>query len=277
MEIDNREASALVWVPDYRLRRYNLFDTAGRSIADHPDLIHSYGYTWNGGVDAQGRLFDVISVRVDTISHQAFRRFRDSSLATADTLPLPSCSTGPRRWYRLEAKNGYSIMAIPFDANEVSVVDNAGVYWCSDGARFEAMGIAIEGGDTVARIAYTRPRLPVAPAARDSQVARLTKQAREMGAPLPDFSLIPDVQPAVIGIKVDDGGRVWLRTPDSSGTRFDLFTRSGEHLAEVVTSLRLQSFAPLAIRGDTLLGVIVDDDDVPVIVRLHIDRGPTGK
>ena len=265
----------LVWVPDHRLGRYNLFDTTGRFISTHPDLIRSYGYMWNGGVDAAGRLWDGISLRVDTTYRAALRRFRDTSLTTADTLAFPSCSDRPRRSYKLEAKNGYTIMSVPFDANEVGALDSTGTYWCSGGIRPAAVAIAIESGDTVATIAYDRPRLPVPPRARDSAIERITKQAREMGAQLPDFSQIPESRPAIIGVKVDDGGRVWLRVPDSTGTRFDLFDRSGKRLAEVVAPFVVYQYGPLAFRGDTLLGVIMDADDTPSVVRLHLVRGTT--
>jgi hypothetical protein len=261
-----------LWVPDYRLSRYNLFDTTGRFIASHGNLIDSYGWRWFGGVDPQGRLFDQIYVRVDTNRIAALRRFRDTSLSVADTLPLPSCASGPLPYYQLTAKNGYSRGPVPFAPTEVLQIagDRA---WCSSGATSSAVAIDLAHGDTLARISYERPRLQVGPAARDSAIANIHKRAMAMGATDPDFSQIPALQPAIIGLAVDDGGRVWLRVPDPAVTRFDLFDRHGGRLAEVTTPLKLLRFAPLAFRGDTLLATVTDADDVPVVVRLHIDRG----
>lgn len=265
-----------LWIPDYRLGRYNLFDTTGRFIASHPNLINGYGWRWTGGVDPQGRLYDQVYIRVDTAGHYAFRRFRDTSLTVADTFPMPSCATGPSPFYKLTAKNGYSTRLVPFAPVEVMQIagDRA---WCSSGATPSAVAIGLERGDTLARISYDRPRLPIDPAAKDSAIAEIHKAATTMGTTDPDFSNIPARQQAVIGLAVDDGGRVWLRVPDPSGTRFDLFDREGKRLAEVATPLKLLRYGPLSFRGDTLLAVVLDADEVPTVVRLHIDRGPGGR
>lgn len=264
----------LVWVPDHRLRRYNVFDTGGRFIASHPELITSSSYMWDGGVDAEGRLYDRVLLRKDTSYTSMFRRFRDTSLTAADTLPFPSCRSGASRSFRLDAKNGYTIMAVPFSPLQVVDISAQGVLWCSGGDAPAAVAVRLDGGDTVARISYDRPRLPVPVAERDSTIARIAKQARDMGADLPDLSLIPTVQPAVIGLKLDDGGRVWLRVPDPAVTRFDLFDPTGKRLAEVTFPGMLLRWAPLTIRGDTLLAVTQDADEVPSVVRLHLTRTP---
>lgn len=266
-----------VWVPDYRLGRYNLFDTTGRFISMHIDLIRSYGYTWEGGVDSAGRLFDQITVRHDTSFTSAVRRFRDTSLARADTFPVRHCTTAESPIYRLTAKNGFSQMSVPFTAREVTAVGRTGVFWCSPGDASSAVAIGIEGGDPVARIDYARTRLPVPPAARDSAVAAITKMAHEMGADLPNFGQIPEVQQAVTGIRIDDQGRVWLRVPDPDSTRFDLFDGEGRRLAEVTGPKAMLRWGPLAFRGDTLLAVIDDADGVPVVVRFHIAHAPAGR
>ncbi|HVX87895.1 MAG TPA: 6-bladed beta-propeller [Gemmatimonadales bacterium] len=265
--------NGLIWVPDHRLRRYNSFDTAGRFVASHPDLITSSSYMWDGGVDSQGRLYDRILIRRDTSYIPKFRRFRDSSLTTADTLPFPTCRSGRSQSFRLDAKNGYTIMSVPYAPLQVVAISPEGILWCASGEQSAAVAVRIEDGDTVAQIAYDRPRLPVPVSARDSAIAAITKQAQEMGADLPDFGLIPSVQPAVIGLKVDDVGRVWLRVPDPAVTRFDLFDRTGARLAEVTFPRMILRWGPIAFRGDTLLAVVQDVDDVPSVVRLHLVRG----
>lgn len=264
----------LVWVPDYRLGRYSLFDTTGRFISSRPDLIRSYGYSWDGGIDAQGRLYDRISVRTDTSSRAALRRFPDTSLARIDTLPYPSCATSPRPTYRLNAKNGYTVMSVPYYANEVGAFDGAGNYWCSNGSTPGAVLLAVDGGDTLATITYDRPRLPVTQGARDSAITRISALADSMGADKPDFTLIPEFQPAVIGVKVDDSGRVWLRVPHPTETRFDLFDRTGKRIGEVAIPFKISPYAAMAFRGDTVLAIVLDEDDVPTIRRLHLASAP---
>jgi sugar lactone lactonase YvrE len=260
----------LVWVPDYRNRRYSLFDSSGNFISSKPDLIRSYGYMWEGGIDGEGRLYDRILVRTDTSNQQVLRRFADTSLIRIDSLPYPSCASGPRRRYALETKHGGMYMPVPFDANEVGAFDRIGNYWCSNGSTPGAVLLAVESGDTLATIGYDRPRLPVPQGSRDSAVARIRGLADSMGASMPDFSLIPEFQPAVTGVKVDDRDRVWLRVPHPTETRYDLFDRTGRQLAEVAVPFRIYPYAPLAVRGDTLLAVVLDEDDVPTILRLHL-------
>lgn len=266
----------LVWVPDPQAARYSLFDTTGRFIAAHSDLIYNSAYTWGGGVDANGRLYDRMVLR-DSTQRAVLRRFRDTSLSLVDTLPYPSCATAPKKTYRLEAENGYTIMAVPFDALEVGAFDPVGNYWCSNGATPGAVKIGVEKGDTLATIAFEMARLAVPPAARDSAIDRISKRARGMGAALPDFSLIPELQPAIIGVNVDGSGRVWLRSPHPTETRYDLFDRDGRQLARVTVPFVIYRYAPIAIRGDTVLGVALNEDDVPTIVRFHLAPDPAAK
>jgi hypothetical protein len=261
-----------VWLPDHGLRRFTLIDTAGGPVASHANLIQGYRWLWSGVVDTAGRVTEEISVRVDTTYRSAVRRFRDGALAAADTIMLPSCgASGP--FYRLNAKNGYSIMSVPYSPMPRTALAADGTWWCADGGRFGVFGIDLATGDTVVNFEFAGTRLAVDAAARDSQIERIRQTAREMGAPEPDFSLIPQIRPAVIGIAIDDAGRIWLQTPTADGTRYEVVDRRGSRVASVTTPLRLGDAALIGFRGDTLAALTFDEDDVPHVVRLHIDRG----
>jgi hypothetical protein len=266
----------LVWLPDFRLHRYTVLDTSGRYVATHSDLIRSYGWLWEGTIDDQGRLIDVPYVRDSSGSRQVFRRFRDTSLAVADSFPTHTCARGPWVGYELKAKNGAMMMSVPYAPVPQWDLGGDGRLWCTDGATFAATGTDLSTGDTVATISYMHPRLPVTPQMRDSQVARIQKSAREMGAPDPDFTLIPQVQPAIQQLLVDGNGRVWLRTPTPTPeeTHYDLFDRDGKPIGEVKVPFRLEAWSPIAFRGDTVLAVVQDADDVPTVLRLHLAPAP---
>lgn len=269
------DARGLVWVPDHRLRRYLVIDTLGKGVGAHGNLIYSYGWLWDGMIDDQGRLVDKVRIRTDTTSLPGLRRFRDTSLAVADTFPLRSCSARPYTGIELRAKNGAMFMPLPFTPTEQSAVGADGRVWCSDGGSFTAIARDIATGDSLAAISYLHPRLPVTSSLRDSAVASIEKTAREMGAPIPDLSGIPAERPAIDWMGVDDQGRVWIRTPrDGASTHFDLFDRQGRQLAEVDVGIRIELWSPVAFRGDTLLAVVHDEDDVPSIVRLHLAPAP---
>jgi hypothetical protein len=269
------DARGLVWIPDHRLRRYMVVDTLGRAVGAHGNLIYSYGWLWNGLIDGEGRLIDGVHIRSDTSSFPALRRFRDTSLAVADTFRLRPCSARPYAGIELRAKNGAMFMSVPFTPTELSAVGADGRVWCSDGASFTAIARDIATGDSLAAISYAHPRLPVTSQMRDSAVAAIHKVAGEMGAPDPDLSGIPAERPAIEWMRVDDQGRLWIRTPrDGASTHFDLFDQQGRHLAEVDVAVRLEPWSPVAFRGDTLLAVVEDDDDVPSVVRMHLAPAP---
>jgi len=269
------DARGLVWIPDHRLRRYLVLDTLGKGVGAHGNLIYSYGWLWNGLIDGQGRLVDEVRIRTDTVSLRGLRRFRDTTLATADSFPFRSCSTRPYTGIELRAKNGAMFMPVPFTPTEQSAIGADGRVWCSDGASFTAIARDLATGDSLAAISYVHARLPVTPAMRDSAIASIQKTARDMGAPEPDLSGIPTERPAIEGMQVDDQGRLWIRTPrDGAETHFDLFDPNGRHLAEVDVGLRLERWSPMAFRGDTLFAVVLDADDVPSIVRLRLTSVP---
>jgi hypothetical protein len=79
--------------------------------------------------------------------------------------------------------------------------------------------------------------------------------------------LIPDVQPVIAEIRIDDRNRLWVRgtdTPRRTPT-FDVFDSNG------VAALKVQSAVPFIgvpiVVGTSAFGVVLDADDIPFIVR----------
>lgn len=266
--------NGLVWVLDHGNRRYVTFDTAGHAVAIHTGLIRRFSYRWDGGLDTEGRLFDRIGIIHDTTVISAIRVFNDSSLTSADTIPFAQCRSKPGAYLEIPVANrGVRFESIPNAPTASSDISSGLVVWCTDGSAPHAVGIAARTGDTVAVIDYVRTPLPVDVAARDSAVLRIQERVREAGGEPRDFDDLPTHQPAIIGLFTDAKGRVWLQVPDTVGSRFDLFGPDGTRLAEVASPLKIPALYSGAFRGDTLLAVVLDEDDTPTVVRLHIDRG----
>ena len=84
---------------------------------------------------------------------------------------------------------------------------------------------------------------------------------------------VPLVRPIVIGLTIDDQGRLWVRlTPTVKGhTRYDVYNAKGAEIGTVDLPVALNQGPNVLIRGDKLYGVVLDEDDVPSVVRYRID------
>lgn len=117
----------------------------------------------------------------------------------------------------------------------------------------------------------------------------------------PDWSWdgpdVPAEKPAYFDLNVDDGGRIWASlsvasepAPDAASpvrpgnqapapppirfrdreNRWEIFQPDGHYLGRLVAT---RLFTPYVMRGDTTWGVMVDEDDVPTVVKMRITPG----
>lgn len=159
--------------------------------------------------------------------------------------------------------------AIPWAPRPGQIIDGTGATWCAPStARYELFRIGA-AGDTV-RISRDIQPPPVTAAERDSAIAEIESR----GPTGVDFGRIPATKPAIDRLSVDDQNRLWLRRDrPEGGILFDLWKPDGTHEATVsLDSVRTRSWSPFVVRGDIVLLVIVNEDDVPQVGRFRIVR-----
>lgn len=104
---------------------------------------------------------------------------------------------------------------------------------------------------------------------------------------------VPAVKPAFSGIAVAQDGRIWVSLsvpseryePDppprqtnppppvhyrAKEKRWDVFESDGRYVGRIVAARR---FTPYVMRGNTVWGILRDDDDVPSLVKMRIEPG----
>lgn len=149
------------------------------------------------------------------------------------------------------------------------------------------------------RIERAYDPVPVADAEADERVRYITERLRNNYPGWRwDGPAVPDVKPAYRDILVGDDGRVWVQVSrpgvpfrseaearaEAERTRqpqlrfrepvvFDVFEPDGRYLGRVPTPSGLQTDPDPVLRGDMVWAVVVDELEVPRVVRFRIDVG----
>ena len=267
-----------LWVNDPSSSRYTVFTASGDYSASHLYSPWGQGYLWQAVFDRSGTLLEYISVPSGNVRIGKARRVTPDG-AKVDTIALPECQYRGPEELRIGyvARSGRSTygFGVPFQANPLRAWDAGGFIWCSSNDRYEILKISLVRGDTLLRVNSPRSPIRVPDQQRDAEIERLRSAFARLGQPPPDFSQVPRVKPALENIDVDDAGRVWVRPTQSDTTRtvFEVWDgTTGRQLATVAAPWRIApSWRPL-IRGDTMHTVILDENEVPLVVRAVIRK-----
>jgi len=159
---------------------------------------------------------------------------------------------------------------IPWAARPGRIIDGTGATWCAlSTGKYELFRVSASG-DTV-RVTRDIAPPPVTAAERDSAIQEIESR----GPTGVDFSRIPATKPAIDRLSVDDQNRLWVRRDrPEGGIVFDIIKPDGAIEATVrLDGIRTRNWAPFVVRGDIVLLVIVNEDDVPQLGRFRIERG----
>lgn len=258
-----------LWVVEGRSQRYSIFDREGNFLATKPRRIGSYGYFWSGKFLTAGDFVEEQSyLRGDGHTTPVLTRY-DSATVRLDSLVLPYTLTGENN-YRLDHANGYTVMPVPWHPSYWNYVDARGFVWTGNTGRYELTQLDLRG-DTIRVIRKEQAGIPVTAAERDSAIDHVKKIAQ--GAEF-DEGRIPRVKPVLERVLVDDAGFVYVLTPEpegaTTGTGFDVFDPEGRYLGRVTTPRRIGPWrpaAPMVLKRGKVWAVVVDEDDVPRVVR----------
>ena len=176
------------------------------------------------------------------------------------------------RSFIAETGGGYSYRGIPFEASTPTLVDPSGGFWNANTAEYRITRTA-ENGDTLLVIEAALPVKPVTAEDRAAYVeAVVERDPDDRRAAEEVAALMPEVKPILSGLFVDDEGRLWVRRAvENEGPAFyDLFSRDGDHLGSIRLGFDAGQYATLWVRHGSIYTWVVDDLDVPYVVRAPI-------
>ncbi len=274
----------VVWVNDPGNNRFSLYQADGTYLKQVLTPIQGFGYIWHGVVVSDGRILDDLPVSIPTgerdpkTGRPTFRsrlRFVNAN-GTADTVNYPVCpnaSTGATATliFGASGQHGQAYVSLPYFPFKQVVFTPRGA-WCtpSDAYRLFAGGIS----DTLRLVVQgTFPPAPVTDSERKAALIRVDSARIKYGAlQSGDPNAIPRTKPAIAQLYADQAGNAWVRrngVPKDAPV-LEVWDPSGHQLATV------NSTGPVGdqtwIDGDVLLTVVLDQDDIPYVVRYRIVR-----
>ena len=291
-EIANANGMLLVrdtiWANDPSNGRWSAWSAAdGKYLRQITIPITSYGFLWEAGLDAAGRIADPISVPTDRPGPDGrpMRERRLRLVTTAggivDTIPVAACAQRnppAKTFFRGSGVGpngpGSTNMSIPFLPQPIMAMDGRGGYWCTPNDDYVLVHRALGSSDTLHAIRIAYSRLPVPRAEREEAIERIRTALSRYTVNDADYSLVPDTRPVFERLDVDDRGLLWARRTVATGSpiRFDIYDANGRAVATLTTTIPFARYVPLHFRGDHVYGVFNDADDVPHVVRARIVR-----
>lgn len=265
-----------LWVMDTRNSRFAVFDRSGRHVTDHRRPGGIMMFSWPGGFDGEGRIYDIGMVPDPDGPFQLtlirYDHLGDRGIEPRDTFIVPRHEA---ETFQLQDSQGRAriIAGVPFAPSQVWRLADGHV-WIGVSDAYRLHRVRFEG-DTVRVVerAFTPPH--VTAAERDSVIngmAWFTDQGGRV-----DRSRIPDRKPAFQGLVQDDSGHLWVwpHLADGEPEAIDVFDPVGRYLGRVPTGLAVPHNPRPVIRGDHFYAVVRDDLDIQYVARLRVDgRGP---
>jgi hypothetical protein len=286
-----RSPDGNIWVNDPANNRFTVLRDDGQYVRDVHSELHSFGYIWSAFFDATGRMVNSISIRsaaapapkgldYSASYHEMLER-RSLVSNRADTILPPSCVPAGATVHQWSGQGGGGgmIMSVPYSASQSRVYSSHDFAWCAFGNAYTIYRIGLDHGDTLQAIHGNATPVPVTAAERDSAVAnaRAAFAKNHLDASAISVGDVPRIRPIVIGLALDDQGRLWVRlTPAITGhTRYDVYNARGVEVGSVDLPVVISQGPNVIIRGNKLYGVVLDADDVPAVVRFRIEPALT--
>lgn len=271
--------AGMAWAPDGRLwvlddgnSRFAVYDTTGTLVATHPRNSMMTTAPWPGRFDAQGRLYDVTgTIEVDGSLRTSIVR-SDTAGQPRDTFHLPEFKAEQFQITRGDERNRrVTQITVPFTGRQIWALDPDGSVWVANTSQYRIDQHAFDGGGSRTMLERENPRVPVSREDRDRIVESFAEFTRQGGKI--DVSRIPRVHPPLAGFLFDDSGRLWVIPMAGRGEArvLDVFEPDGRYLGRVVLPGPYRS-TPKAIRENRMAVVVRDDDDVPSLTVMRIEK-----
>ncbi len=279
-----KEPGGLLWVNDHGKWRILGLRPDGTEVIRAPFPVMSFGFSWAGERDAEGRFWgsrtEPVGAPNPVPPPAGVNEFHSRVWFLAlhpETEARDSVLVGERRSRSFvvpQAGGGWSVRQVPFVPTGATLVDPAGGFWATDGGDWRIFRLDARG-DTVLEVEAGVPRRPVTREDRDRLVQSSVEQGSlEESAARELVGAIPDRAPALTRLFLDDEGRIWvLRAVVEEGdpALWDVFDRDGVHVAsvEIDVSPISAGVTPRARNGNLYL-VSQADEGYPIVVRAPI-------
>lgn len=260
-----------LWTVDQANARFSVFDTTGAFVTSHRKGGGLFSWQWDGGITRDGRL---LAAGMRMVGEGSGLRSAgrvlieyDSLVQPVDTFEIPQYDAPV---FEHRTANSRTMMNVPFAPSLAWLVDKDGYYWAGVSDRYHLARVSMRG-DTVRVVEREWTPAPVTAAERDVKIEEL-KGFRDAGGK-PDLSRIPSQKPAFHRIVADDRNHLWVApqlAEAEDGRVFDVFDAEGRYLGPVRMAEKLHSFVPVLVRGDRLYTVVLDEMEVPYVVRYRI-------
>jgi hypothetical protein len=267
----------VLWIKEHSKWQMMKMSTGGRVLDAVPIEELRHAYVWSGTVDKAGvfwnpwseaRTPDGQSRTAGVVAGAADLYFvgHDRAADHRDTLYVGS-TTFQTYVTRLGNRSQYS--PIPFRAGLASRIDPAGGFWKAETQSYRVVRHDAQG-DTVVVVDVAVEPLPVTATDRRKYVEGRTRSSPEMRKSAESIAaLMPETKPVIVGLVVDDIGRVWVRrnVADGADARFDIFDREGEHVGSIAVGFDPSLHLPMLVRDDRMYALTLDSLGVPVVAR----------
>lgn len=261
------DSAGRLWTVDQQLGRFSVFDTAGTFVTSHMRPAGFMMMPWPGGMDRSGRLYDVGLLPGGGFRHALLRY--DSAMQPRDTFRFPEFEAEAFTYEDAKKTKSMS-MTVPFTPSRAWRMDGEGNVWTGVSDRYRMARLNFRG-DTVRIVEKEFEAVPVSSEDRDSALAK-TKWFTEQGGKV-DASRIPSRKPAYEMLAVDDRDFLWVAPMVARAEqrrRFDVFDAEGRYLGRVASPEALTLSGSTLIRGDRIYAVVLDEMDIPYVVRYRI-------
>ncbi len=264
----------LLWIHDTRQWTIIGVNPTGEEVRRFVKPVMSFGYIWDGVFDNRGRYWRTTThgdndpgypppPGLSLWSERRYYKSYELSSGATDSVYVGEASY---RSYAYTTPAGWGFLPLPFGTGELVEVNPSGGFWRAHTASYRIVRTG-EGGDTLGVIEAGLPAQRVTDEDRSAYVGGIVEDRPELRPEAEKVvALMPDIKPVLVGLFVDDEGRLWVErvTPKGPPTFYDRYSEDGEYLGSV--RLAFEPAGPIRVQHGNIYTWVVDEFDVQYVV-----------
>ncbi len=270
----------ILWVQDHSKWMMIGLDPEGEELARVPMHVLSYGYVWEGTVDNAGRIWkpdyysdeEETNVRREGLKEVSARLYLKSLDPVTNTIDSVYLGDYSGRVVDSQVGRGWLHSGIPFDPELITTVDPDGGFWQVHNAAYRVARLN-EAGDTTLVLEVSVDPIPVERSDRTAYIERSAERGPRFRHIAEEVAeLMAETKPLIQRLIVDDEGRLWVERTEREGANplYDIFDKHGGFQGSVELEFKPDQIRPIRIRHGRIYAVVLDELDVPSIVRTEI-------